>query len=263
MRRWNSLSTAAKYVFAATCVAGAFAVTTTATKADGMARGRAPAAMPTSWSGFYFGVQSGYGWADIDSNITVSPLAGNDGVGRDSVTHGSPFVGVHAGVQHQFGSVVLGVEGNWISALRDDFEHRTCPNVTITCGKRFDDILSVGPRIGWAAGHWMPYITGGYANTAISHESFVTVGHTGLFLGRERFDGWYIGGGFEWVVTPGWTVGLEYRHYDFESKTFLTNTTLGALTGDVRTVDPSLDTITVRVSWRWDLPGRAPAAPLK
>jgi hypothetical protein len=44
MRRWKSLSTGAKYIFAATCVAGAFAATTTDTKADGMAAKGRPAA---------------------------------------------------------------------------------------------------------------------------------------------------------------------------------------------------------------------------
>jgi opacity protein-like surface antigen len=229
--------------------------------ADGyVPKGKVAYERPTNWSGFYFGVQSGYGWADIDSNITVSPFAGNDGVGNDSVTHGAAFVGAHIGLQHQFGAVVLGIEGNWSSTLRDEYAETTCPNPAITCAKRFNDVLSVGPRIGWAAGHWMPYVTGGYANIGISHESYITPTHTAVFWGGDRFSGWYVGGGFEWAISPGWTAGLEYRHYEFEDKTFLTFLPTGALTGDVRTIDPSLDTITARVSWRW---GRPEPRPLK
>ena len=35
---------------------------------------------------------------------------------------------------------------------------------------RFDDVLTIGPRLGWAMGKWMPYLTGGYANAAFSHK---------------------------------------------------------------------------------------------
>ena len=61
----------------------------------------------------------------------------------------------HLGYQHQFGSIVVGVEGNWNTAIRDKFDETTCPNPAFRCSARFDDVLSVGPRIGWAAGHWM------------------------------------------------------------------------------------------------------------
>ena len=109
---------------------------------------------------------------------------------------------------------------------------------------------------------WMPYLTAGYANAAYSHESFITGSGAGVFLGQDRFAGWYIGGGVDMALAAGWTIGLEYRHYEFEEKTFLTHTVAGALTGDVRTVDPSMDSITLRVSWKLD---RAPpvAVPLK
>ena len=35
---------------------------------------------------------------------------------------------------------------------------------------------------------------------------------------RLRHYGWYIGGGFEWKISPGWTAGVEYRHYEFEDR---------------------------------------------
>ena len=33
----------------------------------------------------------------------------------------------------------------------------------------------------------------------------------------DRFDGWYLGAGLDWVVAPNWILGLEYRHYDFDA----------------------------------------------
>ena len=36
---------------------------------------------------------------------------------------------------------------------------------------------------------------------------------------RERHSGWYIGGGVDMAVSHGWTIGLEYRHYEFDDAT--------------------------------------------
>jgi|SoiMethySBSTD1v2_1073268.scaffolds.fasta_scaffold139608_3 opacity protein-like surface antigen len=252
--------------------------------ADGMAkRGAAPAAVPTSWSGFYFGVAGGYQWSSID---VVDPRFPANAVDSD---HSDGLVGVHLGLQHQFGAVVLGVEGGWQSSLRIRDGDRvlcagpntglnpTAPGVVSNCHNEFDDVLTVGMRLGWAAGHWMPYLTGGYASGRFEYRARTTaavVGPPAFPAGTEferasvRQDGWYIGGGFEWQVSPGWTAGLEYRHYEFSDET---TTTFGAgTTGFPQGVavvpahfDTSLDTITARVSWRWDIPGRAAARPLK
>ena len=262
MRRCRFLFAGAKYLLAGAFVAGAFIATSAGVNADGAPRAAPVQQAPTSWSGFYFGAQAGWGWADVDSRITVSPLAGNDGVGIDSVQHDAPIVGGQIGIQHQFGQIVLGLEGSLISAYQDSFANVACPNPAITCGKRFDDILSVGPRLGFAMGKWMPYVTGGYANASISHKSFITGANTGVFFGRERFEGWYVGAGVDMALAHGWTVGLEYRHYDFEDQTMLTFTPAGLLTGDVRTIDTTMDTIALRVSWKLGRPEPV-ARPLK
>ncbi len=260
MRRWKSLSTGAKYIFAATCVAGAFAATTTDTKADGMAaKGRPAAVVPTSWSGFYFGVAGGYQWSSMDVDIP-----GSAGTLFD-VNQDTAFAGVHLGVQHQFGAVVLGIEGGWMSTFRDDPGSTRCPPLpsTLDCNAQLNDILTIGGRLGWAAGHWMPYLTGGYATARFNHE--VRAAATGVLdnTAGTRNDGWYLGGGFEWAVTPGWTAGLEYRHYEFDDATGPASTPAGVFVND-RRIDASTDTIAARVSWRWDIPGRgAPARPLK
>jgi opacity protein-like surface antigen len=221
--------------------------------ADGyVPKGKVVYDRPTNWSGFYFGVQSGWQWSDIDFN----PVGG----GAYNVTHSDGIVGLHTGIQHQFGSVVLGIEGSWTTSLRDHEPDTACNNPAFRCLARFNDVLTVGGRLGWAAGHWMPYLTGGYANGAFDTSSRVTA--TGVLFdsGHVRLDGWYIGGGVDWIVSPGWTVGLEYRHYDFEARTVALELPAGGLSGDVRRIDPTSDSITARVSWRW---GRPEAAPLK
>lgn len=260
MRRWNSVFTGAKVLFAATCVAGAFAATTTATKADGMASRRAAPAAPmqTTWSGFYFGVGSGYQWSNIDVNIP-----GIAGTAFDA-DQDSAIVTAFLGVQHQFGSVVLGIEGGWTSTFRDDFGSTECPPVPsgFSCQARFNDVLTIGGRLGWAAGHWMPYVTGGYASGRFAHEVRNIGPDTLNNSASTRNNGWYLGSGFEWQVSPGWTAGLEYRHYEFDTDVDTAFTPLGVVVND-RAIDASVDTITARVAWRWGRPEPAPARPLK
>jgi outer membrane immunogenic protein len=217
---------------------------------------------PSSWSGVYFGIHSGYEWSQIDYTF---PLVGPGGV-TGSPDQSTGLVGAHLGIQHQFGSVVLGVEGNWDSAFRDEPGSDSCHPVG-NCGAgvrltgRLNDIISVGPRIGWAAGHWMPYVTGGYASANFSYRADNAVG-TLIEQTKTRHDGWYIGGGVEWIMSPGWTAGVEYRHYEFNEVTAIPFTNGGvAIPIDIQRVEPSVDSITARVSWKW---GREPvAAPLK
>jgi outer membrane immunogenic protein len=224
--------------------------------ADGMAsKGRAAAVAPTSWSGFYFGVGSGFQWSNSSAD-SVFLVTGND------FDHSSAFVTFFGGVQHQFGSIVLGVEGGWKSTFRDDWGREQCIGVGIDCQARLNDILTIGGRLGWAAGHWMPYLTGGYATARFEQE--VRVQPLGILLvsSSTRHDRWYLGGGFEWQVSPGWTAGLEYRHYEFGDDTGPLHTPGGLFVADLRS-DASVDTIAARVAWRWDVPGRSAARPLK
>ena len=228
-------------------------------QADGAAaRKAAPVAAPTSWSGLYFGAHAGWAWADVDSDFVTA-----DGVRlgiNDSVERDAPVVGGQIGIQHQFGHIVVGIEASATFAYENGYGNVTCPDVvTRTCGKRFDNVLSVGPRVGYAMGKWMPYLTGGYASAEIAHKSFVT-GHgtNNVHLFGERFDGWYVGAGVDMAIAQGWTVGLEYRHYDFGSDTIqsfvASPAPSGVASGEFRNVEPTLDTIALRVSWKLGRP---------
>lgn len=234
--------------------------------ADGYQRAAKPAPVmeaPTSWSGVYFGVHSGWAWSSIDSTFPS---------GSSFSVDSSPMVvGGHIGVQHQMGQLVLGVEGSFTSALRDTWDSQVCPNPSADCAGRFDDVISVGPRLGWDMGKFMPYLTAGYASVAIAQRFTNSAGAAVAPLGfiadsRERHDGWYIGGGLDWVAAPNWIVGIEYRHYELDDAfhafhctgavTTGPNTCLqfaGAITNSTVT-EPTLDTVTVRVSWKFGRP---------
>jgi len=222
-------------------------------QADGYAaKGKVVYEKPWSWSGLYIGLHSGWAFADIDSHLVPANLS-------DGTDHDSHLVGLHVGLQQQIGNWVIGVEGNLSSAYREDFGHVVCPHdPTRSCSKRFDDVLTIGPRVGWAMGKWMPFLSGGYASAAFSHEDRVIATGAGTRFGRERFSGWYVGGGLEMAVAQGWMLGIEYRHYEFGEETMLTHDGTGVLSADVRSLEPSLDTVTLRASWKFDRPESAP-----
>jgi len=277
-----------KYAAGSAIAAGAVISSAGLALADGYAAPRAAAVAATDWSGVYFGLQSGYSWSTIDQRFITTDTASND--------YSAATVGAHLGVQHQFGTIVIGLEGSM------DFNYfekdaRSKSRLGINCGTaslifpgaldvdctaRTNNILSVGARAGLAMGKYMPYITGGYASgqvettrqTGILNPSTVVGPHVTIDQDGDRHDGWYLGGGVEWVVSPGWMMGLEYRHYEFDTTNHLAFCTgdaspafpCGSLQGvavplNSSRVDASMDSIMARVSWKW---GREPtAAPLK
>jgi high affinity Mn2+ porin len=282
---------AAGSVIAATAALG----TGTVALADGYAPAKVTYQQPADWSGVYFGVGSGYQWSSIDVR---GPAVVDDPALGISSNHDEWFVSAHAGVQHQWGVLVLGIEGGWMSTIRDREGNSefcsggpalTLPVTTVpgACTTRLNDIVTIGARAGWAAGHWMPYITGGYANAAFDFEDRTRApappGTFGASVLQEqahiRVGGWYIGTGFEWIISPGWTAGVEYRHYEFDGGSTTANSACNILNTvtptpgcnfsgpfhpveNLRFGDNTADTLEMRVSWRW---GREPtaAAPLK
>src|SRR5215813_12927812 len=215
--------------------------------ADGSAPAKVAYERPADWSGVYFGVGSGFQWSSIDVAHVPSVISPTTGIGFSS-DHDEWFASAHIGIQHQWGPCVLGIEAGWMSTIRDrQGDHNLCNNGLTAgspgvlpggvpalaspltgagnfCESSLNDIVTIGLRAGWAAGRWMPYITGGYANAGFDFENRVPVapgfGATALHEeAHTRLNGWYIGGGFEWVISPGWTSGIEYRHYEFDSNT--------------------------------------------
>jgi opacity protein-like surface antigen len=224
--------------------------------ADGMPRGKAVVyEAPSDWSGFYFGLHSGFVWSGIDGSFVNPPPE------SWSLDHSVQLAGAQVGIQHQFGNVVLGVEGTLSAGYRNNAASTPC----LTCAAgtqltgRFDDVITVGPRLGWAMGKWMPYLTGGYASGAFTHQA--TLGGTPTSEARTRHSGWYVGAGVDMALAHGWTIGLEYRHYEFDDVSVTPHTPAGVSVPALAfNADPSSDAVTLRASWKL---GRPEARPLK
>jgi outer membrane immunogenic protein len=183
------------------------------------------------WSGAYIGGNVGGIWSTVDQTFR-NPLGLGPGPGSQNNFSTSPSNGIfgfHAGAQWQWGAWVLGVE----AALSGCFEEcRTLSGrVTNPANTFFEhkitNLFTVGPRIGYAWDRWMIFATGGWASANLKSAACNTV--TGLcdgpnsnFNGASRNDGWYVGGGFDYMVHKGSLVdvilGVEYQHYDVGSQ---------------------------------------------
>jgi outer membrane immunogenic protein len=268
-------------LLAGSAVAAVMAITGAGVaQADGYERGPKVAYQaPYNWGGFYFGVHSGWQWSDINAFYPDgNPALQISGVPGASwgVNHDSPVVGGQIGLQHQFGAIVVGIEGSYTTAYRDNFGPTLCPRQSIAnfdCVARFDDVLTIGGRLGWAATtdcckHFMPYVTAGYATMQWSAEgrnrSLAPGAFTIVQWGDGRNTGWYLGGGVDWAMAQNWTIGLDYRHYFFDDNLELARAVVGGVWGplpnDNARFDMSSDIISLRVSWKL---GRPEPAPLK
>jgi outer membrane immunogenic protein len=191
--------------------------------ADGMPGGGSYA-RPALWSGFYVGGESG--WERDHTEFTNT--AGQGGVHWD---RNGIAAGLFLGYQHQFGPLVVGVELNLIG---NEFDNHGGNNPTPlngvgncsgtpnqNCVGRITDTITVGPRVGWAIGNFMPYATGGWATGSINFRAIPSNG-IATDWGDSRSDGWFAGGGVDWKLARHVVVGIEYRHTDLGWSTMQT-----------------------------------------
>lgn len=153
-----------------------------------------PAYVPYNWTGFYAGVNGGYGFG---RSKWSGPPATFDVKGG--------LFGGQLGYNWQFGQFVYGLEGdaNWTD-LRGTVSIADC-NGTF-CRTRNDFLSTVRGRIGIAMDRWLPYATGGLAvgNLRATVPGFDGIDHTNT--------GWTVGGGLEFALAGNWTAKVEYLY---------------------------------------------------
>jgi outer membrane immunogenic protein len=252
-----------KLVLAASILAASAA---SAFAADMPARiAKAPVAPPVvtyDWSGIYVGGAVGGAWHDTAGNFyNAPPLLWGTGNSDTALIYGG-----FAGIQKQWGNFVLGIEGGY-NALDNGFNTTSSAGVigercgvsaivgTISsCQSRINDIWYIGGRVGYAWNRFMVYGQGGYAQADIDTQTIVnatgvTFDHAGASHG-----GWYAGVGFEYAVLDNLILGVDYKHYEFDSKQHNCNLALASCFGPTvfRNVDADVDAVMARVSYKFN-----------
>ncbi len=161
----------------------------------------APAPVFTSpnWTGFYAGGQLGY--ADVDTNF-----AGVDGDGL--------IGGLVAGYDYDL--------GDWVIGAGLDFDWT---DVSLAPGVDVDTVWRAKLRGGYKLGNGLLYATAGYANADVGG-------------GVGDSDGYFVGAGYEHMLTSNFSLGGEVLYHEFDSF-------------NVPTLDADATTAQVRATFRF------------
>jgi outer membrane immunogenic protein len=154
-----------------------------------------------SWTGFYYGVNVGYGFADQDTSLITTATGAS--VANGSASLSGLTTGGQIGYNWQTRNWVLGLEADFQGSWQN--EDQTLGAVNFTT--RLQWYGSVRARVGWAMDRFLPYITGGwaYGRGQIDGPGF---------SGNETYSGWVAGVGIESALWDNWTGRLEYLYYD-------------------------------------------------
>ncbi|MEM1078413.1 MAG: outer membrane beta-barrel protein [Pseudomonadota bacterium] len=134
------------------------------------------AAPGTDWTGFYGGVQLGYGEVDT----SASGVDGDGAIG-----------GLILGYDYDFGSYVVGAGLDYDIA-----------DIDLGGAATLEDVLRLKLRAGVEAGPALIYATGGYARAGTDD------------LGSD--DGYFIGAGVDYPITEAWALGGELLYHEFD-----------------------------------------------
>jgi outer membrane immunogenic protein len=149
-----------------------------------------------NWTGFYVGLNAGYGFGSSDWDVpAVSP---------------SPkgfLGGVTVGYNFQTGMWVWGVEGDInYSTMKGSVD---CAGTT--CETENSWLGTARARLGYAGwNNLLPYITGGAAFGDIKATR-------GAVEASKTKVGWTAGAGLEYAMWSSWSVKLEYLYVDLGS----------------------------------------------
>ncbi len=154
-----------------------------------------------NWTGFYAGINAGYGFGSSDWSAPVV------------ATKPKGFLaGGTLGYNWQSGAIVYGLEGDfdW-SNVKDSV---TCGGA-FTCETSSNWLATFRGRVGYAFDRWMPYVTAGgaYGNVKAS----VSSAGVELASGSNSQLGWTVGAGVEYAFMGNWSAKVEYLYVDLGS----------------------------------------------
>ena len=203
------------------------------------------------WSGFYLGINGGYGSSHNCFDATTAAGTFIAAEGCHDATGGT--IGGQIGYRWQTGAYVFGLEaqGNYadfkgsnVSAFLPADTNRT----------KIDSFGLFTGQLGYAWNNTLLYVKGGAAVTDNRNSIFSTA--TGaLFANTGDYTRWggTVGVGLEYGFAPNWSFGVEYDHMFMQDKTVGFVTPAGAGFGFDR-IRQDVDMVTGRIDYRFGGP---------
>ena len=203
------------------------------------------------WTGWYVGLNAGYNWGDGSVSSTGVPTGNLPGVagiatglalfgtynldpGRDGFIGGGQI-----GHNWQFNNWVTGIEADIQGLAANGKANRPFTGPVPGFSEQYFGTQSAQAEVGWLGtlrgrlgGLISPssliYVTGGLAYGGVNAGGAINAQENASFVAKP-FDflpsvggainsqtraGWTLGGGWEWMFAPRWSVKAEYLYYD-------------------------------------------------
>jgi len=161
----------------------------------------APAPLPLfDWSGFYVGINGGWGWGSSSFDFIGA------GLGRTDFHASGGLIGGTIGYNYQAGLAVFGIEADLDWARLNG--SAICAGGAAVCQIRNNWLGTARGRIGYAFDRFLPYLTAGAAFGDL-RASVPGAGTTDVTK-----VGWTVGAGLEYAVNHNWSVKAEYLYVD-------------------------------------------------
>jgi outer membrane immunogenic protein len=214
-----------------------------------------PPAPIYSWTGFYVGAGFGYGMYNAD-HVTLQDATGIQTVNATAGGRGY-FGTVLVGGDYQFSDrIVAGVFADYdFSRIKGDYQPG---GFGIVGEMKQTSAWAVGGRIGWlATPQILTYVNGGYTQARFSDVDLTSVfgGPVVATLAAQRYNGYFIGGGVEYMFAPGWFAKTEYRYADYRSRDIQIINAAGLPIGFSERIHPYVQTIRSELVYKFNWGG--------
>lgn len=208
------------------------AISTASVAAD-LPSHKAPAAYPAAtsatsakWTGFYVGLNGGYGNATFKDPY-VTPV-----LGTFSSTGG--LAGLQVGFNYQIDKYVIGVEADYdwanLSASKGAAAGASFNGNVLAAAATIkttqESLGTVRGRLGYTVDNALLYVTGGYAyaKAKVDVSAAATVNSNLIWGGTagnsQSHSGWVLGAGLEYDLGSHISAKAEYLYADLGSKTY-------------------------------------------
>jgi outer membrane immunogenic protein len=117
-----------------------------------------------------------------------------------------------------------------------------------------DWLTTVAGRVGYAQGRWLGYAKAGWAGADVEL-TFADIVTPLTASSSTWADGWTVGGGLEYGLARGFSLGVEYNYVDLDTGSFTVRCPAcpGGVGGGVHVVDGdvTVQSVTGRLNYRF------------
>jgi outer membrane immunogenic protein len=186
-----------------------------------------------NWTGFYVGGQVGYARSQSDYSLKLGGDWDAFPSEAEEIEHEANHefdehgfgIGGCAGYNYEFQNRVVigfGIAGRKYWKLSNEFETGDFPagrsEFDIWSSFNTTSLVTVGPKVGYAVGRVLPYVSGGLAFGELDASQKIFSNNFGGFREGEKASeqrlGWNVSVGLQYAFTKNWSARVEYSYSD-------------------------------------------------